>query len=95
VAKVFRVVARHPRATAPALLACLGDWQARPLAARHPNLPSAVITELLTDADEQVAQAAAANPCLPADVMRRLVAEAERRAPVAGSAGGDGAPGGR
>jgi hypothetical protein len=65
------------------------------LAARHPNLPGAVITELLTDADEQVAQAAAANPCLPADVMRRLVAEAERRAPVAGSAGGDGAPGGR
>ncbi|MFF9207808.1 MULTISPECIES: hypothetical protein [unclassified Streptomyces] len=95
VAKVFRVVARHPRATAPALLACLGDRQARALAARHPNLPGAVIRELLTDADEQVAQAAAANPSLPADVMRRLVAEAERRAPVAGSAGGDDAPGGR
>jgi hypothetical protein len=70
--------------------------------AANPALPTALVDRLVAVADPdsaeglaEVAQAAAANPSLPADVMRRLVAEAERRAPVAGSAGGDGAPGGR
>lgn len=73
VSKVFREVARHPRATASALLACLADKRARPLAARHPALPPRVVVELLSDADREVATAAAANPSLPLAVMADLV----------------------
>ncbi|MFM9675243.1 hypothetical protein [Streptomyces brasiliscabiei] len=73
VRKALREVARHPRATAPALLSCLTDDRARPLAAGHPALPPAFVVELLSDTDEQVAQAAAANPALPVAVMSRLL----------------------
>ncbi|RZU17979.1 hypothetical protein [Streptomyces sp. BK239] len=69
----LRVIARHPRAGAPALLACLTDRRARPLAAAHPALPPHVVTELLSDPDESVAEAAAANPALPLTVMRSLI----------------------
>lgn len=73
VRKVFREVARHPRATAAALLVCLGDDRARPVAAGHPALPPPVITGLLTDPDEGVAETAAANPSLPSRVMSELL----------------------
>ncbi|MGW1497226.1 hypothetical protein ACWCQW_01305 [Streptomyces mirabilis] len=72
VQKAFREVARHRNATAPSLLACLTDRQARPMAAAHPSLPVPVIVELLGDAEERVAQAAAANPSLPPAVMLKL-----------------------
>jgi hypothetical protein len=71
--KAFREVARHRNATAPALLACLADKQARPIAAGHPALPPPVIVELLTDLDWQVVEAAAANPSLPLPVMSDLM----------------------
>lgn len=64
---------KHPRATAVALVACLDDGRARPVAAGHPALPPAVIVELLADDDRQVACAAAANPALPPAEMTRLV----------------------
>ncbi|MFD4527053.1 hypothetical protein ACFWP7_24590 [Streptomyces sp. NPDC058470] len=67
--KVFREIARHPNATAPALLACLASRDARSLAAGHPALPPHVIVELLSHDDRQVAKAAAANPSLPPVVM--------------------------
>lgn len=73
VQKAFRVIARHPHASAPALLACLSDRQARPVAARHPALPPLVVAELLTDPDRQVAEAAASNPSLPLAVMADLL----------------------
>lgn len=73
VQKAFREVARHRNATAPALLACLADKQARPIAARHPALPPPAIVELLTDTDWQVVEAAAANPSLPLAVVSDLV----------------------
>jgi hypothetical protein len=73
VQKAFREVARHRSATAPALLACLADKQARPIAAGHPALPPSVIVELLTDTDWQVVEAAASNPSLPLAVMSDLV----------------------
>ncbi|MER5716277.1 hypothetical protein [Streptomyces sp. NPDC002132] len=73
VRKALREIARHPRAGAPALLACLADRRARPLAAAHPELPPHVVTELLSDPDESVAEAAAANPALPLTVMRSLI----------------------
>ncbi|MFE6764666.1 hypothetical protein [Streptomyces sp. NPDC057689] len=69
--KALREIARHPHAPAPALLACLRDARARPIAAGHAALPPAVIEELLTDAE--VAEAAAANPSLPPGVMSDLV----------------------
>ncbi|MBR7832065.1 hypothetical protein KDL01_02275 [Actinospica durhamensis] len=72
VQKAFREIARHPHATATALLPCLADSQARPLAARHPELPPEVIVELLDDEDWQVVEAAAANPSLPRSVMTSL-----------------------
>ncbi|MEV0092614.1 hypothetical protein [Streptomyces sp. NPDC050738] len=77
VQKMFRELARHPRATATALLACLADFQARPKAAGHPALPRSVIVELLTDEDERVVEAASANPSLPTAVMADLVRRAE------------------
>lgn len=73
VQKAFREIARHRNATARALLACLADERARPVAARHPALPPRDIVELLSDADGQVAQAGAANPSLPAAVMADIV----------------------
>ncbi|MFD7999128.1 hypothetical protein [Streptomyces mirabilis] len=72
VPKAFREVARHRNATAPALLACLTDRQARPMAAAHPSLPVPVIVELLGDAEGRVAEAAAANPSLPPAMMLKL-----------------------
>ncbi|GAA3446882.1 hypothetical protein Pve01_46540 [Planomonospora venezuelensis] len=72
VRKALREIARHRNATAPALLVCLSDWQARPLAAGHPALPPQVIVELLTDDDWQVVEAAASNPALPPEVMSML-----------------------
>ena len=73
VQKAFREVARHRNATAPALLACLADKQARRIAAGHPALPPPVIVELLADDDWRVVEAAAANPSLPPAVMSELV----------------------
>ncbi|MDT0567310.1 hypothetical protein RM704_07515 [Streptomyces sp. DSM 3412] len=74
VRKALREIARHPRATAPALLPCLADERARPLAARHPALPPTVVVELLSDPADPVAEAAAANPSLPLAVMEELTA---------------------
>ena len=73
VRKAFREIARHPSAMAVALLACLNDRQARPLAARHPALPPSAIVELLNDEGWEVVEAAAANPSLPLTVMRELI----------------------
>ncbi|MDQ1023286.1 uncharacterized protein YneF (UPF0154 family) [Streptomyces umbrinus] len=73
VQKALREVARHRNATAPALLACLADKRARPIAAGHPALPPPVIVDLLTDTDWRVVEAAAANPSLPPAVMSDLV----------------------
>ncbi|MGW0883081.1 hypothetical protein [Streptomyces sp. NPDC002671] len=73
VRKVFREVARQHGATASALLVCLADKKARPLAAGHPALPPPVIVELLADTDWQVVEAAAANPSLPPAMMSDLV----------------------
>jgi hypothetical protein len=73
VRKALREIARHRNATAQALLACLADERARPIAASHPALPPQVIAELLTDTDWQVVEAAAANPSLPLAVMSALV----------------------
>ncbi|QIQ06390.1 hypothetical protein [Streptomyces liangshanensis] len=73
VQKAFRAVARHARATAPALLACLADRQARPLAAGRPALAPPVVVELLTDDDPRTVEAAAANPSLPLAVMAELL----------------------
>ncbi|WP_307835216.1 hypothetical protein [Streptomyces adelaidensis] len=71
--RALREVARHPRATAPALLTCLTDERARPLAAAHPALPPQAVADLLTDPDPQVAEAAAANPSLPFTAMTDLL----------------------
>lgn len=71
--KALREIARHPNASVPALLACLTDPQARPVAAARPELLADVLVELLTDEDWQVAAAAAANPSLPADAMSALL----------------------
>jgi hypothetical protein len=76
VRKAFRAIAQHPNVTAPALLACLGDTRARPLAAGHPALPPSAVAELLADDDWRTAEAAAANPSLPLAVMTALVAGA-------------------
>ncbi|MCX4233602.1 hypothetical protein [Streptomyces ortus] len=69
VQKAFREIARHRAAPASALLTCLTDSQARPVAAGHPALPPPVIVDLLADTDWQVAEAAAANPSLRPAVM--------------------------
>ncbi|MGW4020337.1 hypothetical protein, partial [Streptomyces sp. NPDC005009] len=78
VRKAFREIARHRDAPVPALLACLADTQARPMAAGHAALPPPVVEELLTDADWQVAKAAAANPSLPFAVMSGLLPRPSR-----------------
>jgi hypothetical protein len=80
VPKALREIARQPAAPASALLACLADPRARPVAAAHPALPPQVVVELLTDDDEEVAEAAAANPALPAADMVRLVSMVDTRA---------------
>ncbi|MFH8443082.1 hypothetical protein ACH4D3_17845 [Streptomyces sp. NPDC018026] len=82
VRKALREIARHPRATAPALLACLADEQGRRRAAGHPALPPPVLLKLLDDADWEVVEAAAGNPSLPAAAMAGLI---NRHSPGAGS----------
>ncbi|WP_042378055.1 hypothetical protein [Streptacidiphilus melanogenes] len=72
--KALRAIARHPRATLPALLACLADRDARSVAAGRPELPLDVVAGLVNDEAWGVAHAAAANPSLPVEVMRSLVA---------------------
>jgi hypothetical protein len=62
--RVFRAIAAHPNATAEALVQCLADPSARPIAARHPALPAAALAALLDDPDPTVAENAAANPSL-------------------------------
>ncbi|MFF6815551.1 hypothetical protein ACFZAG_37625 [Streptomyces sp. NPDC012403] len=89
VRKAFREIARHRNATGPALLACLADEQARPIAAGHPSLPPSVVAELLSADDRQVVEAAAANPSLPPAVMSEVVPEPR------GTQGRRGAPPGR
>ena len=69
--ETYRAIARHPRARGETLLLCLGDAQARHLAACHPNLPVDTILELLDS--EFTARPAAANPSLPVEVMERLL----------------------
>ncbi|MFI1047353.1 hypothetical protein [Streptomyces griseoruber] len=71
--EAFCEIAAHPHATPRALLVCLTDGRARPIAAAHPALPPQVIVELLADDDVYVAMAAARNPSLPGAVMRDLV----------------------
>ncbi|MGX1135409.1 hypothetical protein RKD49_007599 [Streptomyces glaucescens] len=80
VPKALREIARHPAAPASALLACLADPRARPVAAAHPALPPSVVVELLTDDDAEVTEAAAANPALPLAEMARLVSLADTAA---------------
>ncbi|MFF3862729.1 hypothetical protein [Streptomyces sp. NPDC002209] len=75
VRRAFREIAGHPNATAGALLPALADERARPRAARHPALPAAVLADLITDPDPEVARAAAANPSLPVDVMTDLLGD--------------------
>lgn len=67
-------VAEHPNTEAETLMICLGVPDARRHAARHPHLPSHVITELLEDPDLLVAEAAAANPALPTKIMEAVLA---------------------
>ncbi|MEV0729347.1 hypothetical protein [Polymorphospora sp. NPDC050346] len=71
--KALREIARHANATAPALLRCLDDDRARPVAARHPALPARTVVELLADPDPDVVEAAAANPSLPRPAMESLL----------------------
>ncbi|WP_411097912.1 hypothetical protein [Streptomyces sp. 020-2-3H-GM] len=73
VRKALRAIAGHANATAPALLACLDDPEARVVAAGHPALPTQAITALVTGADLRSAEAAAANPSLPRAVMTELL----------------------
>ncbi|MFD6891811.1 hypothetical protein [Streptomyces sp. NPDC059957] len=86
VRRAFREIAVHPRATEPALLACLTEPRARADAARHPALSAPVLVGLLdgerpdTEAgmDTDTAEAAAANTSLPRAVMEELLDRACR-----------------
>ncbi|WP_257133001.1 hypothetical protein [Streptomyces sp. ms184] len=89
VRKALRLIAGHHNATAPALLACLDDDEARPVAAGHPALPQSVVTDLVAGADPRSAEAAAANPSLPHTVMAELLPPPPVRAE---SPGGDAEP---
>ncbi|GHH55731.1 hypothetical protein GCM10017774_72580 [Lentzea cavernae] len=71
VGETCRAIARHPNASGETLLLCLGDAQARYLAAGHPHLPVDEIVRML--GSEFTARAAASNPSLPVRVMERLV----------------------
>lgn len=73
VQKAFREIAAHPNATAPALLACLTDHQARRIAVQHPAMPAHAIAELLNDPDPHVAESSAASPHVPIKAMRMLM----------------------
>ncbi|MFG2577610.1 hypothetical protein [Streptomyces sp. NPDC048481] len=73
VPKALREIAVHPDATPGALLACLKDRRARPVAAGRAALPPAVVVELLDDPDPSVAEAAAANPSLPRAAVEGLL----------------------
>lgn len=73
VPKVFREIAAHPNASPGALLACLKDSRARPVAVGRAALPTAVVVELLDDPDPSVAAAAAANLSLPRAVVEGLL----------------------
>ncbi|MFJ9340395.1 hypothetical protein ACIRP0_14025 [Streptomyces sp. NPDC101733] len=72
---VLRTVATHPRATARALIACLGDAKARRRAVAHPSFPAEELPGLLRHPDWQVAEAAASHPALPPSLMRELLGE--------------------
>jgi hypothetical protein len=73
VQKAYRRIAAHPQANIATLSLCLHDREARPVAARHPALPTATILELLHDPDNRVAEAAATNPSLPRHAMESLL----------------------
>ncbi|MFI6925960.1 hypothetical protein ACIBIZ_38905 [Nonomuraea spiralis] len=47
VRKALREIARHPNATAPALMVCLSDWQVVEAAAANPALPPGVTSTLV------------------------------------------------
>ncbi|WP_329790289.1 hypothetical protein V1227_40230 [Lentzea sp. DG1S-22] len=67
----YRAIAGNPAALGETLVLCLEDARARHLAAAHPNLPVAVVVQML--GNEFTASAAAANPSLPVPVMEELV----------------------
>ncbi|AUG75803.1 hypothetical protein CFP65_0877 [Kitasatospora sp. MMS16-BH015] len=71
--KLFREVARHPNASVTALIACLTDREARPIAAGRPELPTGALRGLLADELPGVVTAAAANPALPEATIRSLL----------------------
>ncbi|WP_328952569.1 hypothetical protein [Kitasatospora purpeofusca] len=71
--KALREIARHHHATAPVLLACLTDRQARPIAAGHKALLPTTVVELLAEDNRHVVEAASANPSLPPAPILELV----------------------
>lgn len=73
VRRIYREVARQPRATTSTLARCLADERARPVAARHPALDPDTLVALLDDPDPDVVEAAASNPSLPRPAMQRLL----------------------
>lgn len=79
VQKVFRMIAAHPNAGEIALLRCLEDPWARPVAARHAGLPIEMIATLLDDPDDWIVQSAASNPALPRTTMESVVRAAMSR----------------
>ncbi|GAA1392477.1 DUF2336 domain-containing protein [Kitasatospora putterlickiae] len=73
VSKALRAIAKHPAAPGPALVACLTDNEASPIAATHPALPPEVLTDLIGGDLPHLAEAAATNPSLPPETARALV----------------------